>query len=316
MAGFLDNQSDLGLLGGVAEGFKQGMMAYQDQKKIQQGYAVQKQKLDLEQAERETTKKFHDDQLGQAGAKQGLIRGPDQQWVKSPEQLQTEKEDRDYKRSMSERMSGLKERQVKLQEESAGAKLSKPKAKSVPGFEHDNQTEVTDPEIRTLRDASADGNTMNKTLTEIADLTKSASEEDLLNPVSDVNNLIKNKIARAQLTYKGDSFAKLGVLAGPDMNILNQIIEDPTQIAGLAKGKEGIVKRLMDLKNSINYGIDAKMESRGFKRKGMLPQANAQQPQKVQVPPNFVRVSNGKETLTIPKSRLQDALKDNYAEVK
>lgn len=84
MAGFLDNQSDLGLLGGVAEGFKQGMVAYQDAKKRQQDLALQKQKLDLESADRKEQQDWHKQQTEIDLASKGLLR-TDKGLIENPE---------------------------------------------------------------------------------------------------------------------------------------------------------------------------------------------------------------------------------------
>lgn len=73
MAGLLEG-NDYGLIGGVAEGFKEGIRAYQNQKTIQKDYAIQKQKLDLEQQNRDELKRYHDEQTNLGLIKEGYKR--------------------------------------------------------------------------------------------------------------------------------------------------------------------------------------------------------------------------------------------------
>lgn len=307
MAGLLD---DYGLIGGIAEGFKEGIRAYQDQKKIQRDLEVQKQKLAFEENERKKTDEFRRSQLSQESAAKGLVELSPGKWEKSAETKAQEEEDKKYKRSITERTLGLKEKSFET-------KANKPKAQAIPGFEHDNETEVAGPEIRMLRDATADEKTANNLLNNIINLAKNASSKDLLDPTSDINRQIKSEASQAQLTYKGDSFAKLGVLTGPDLGILNSIIEDPTKLVSIGKGKEGTLKLLENLKKNISFGVDAKMASRGFSRKAQGIMATPTPvPTTTPIPKGYTKVSNGKETLTIPASNIADAVKDGYQEVK
>jgi len=64
--------------------------------------------------------------------------------------------------------------------------------------------------------------------------------------------------------YKGEDFAKLGVLAGPDMAILDKVIEDPGSISNLIGGRGGVVNRYQQLKDRVNRNYIDKIGSYGL----------------------------------------------------
>lgn len=108
MAGFLNDQADLGLLGGVAEGFKQGMMAYQDAKKRQQDLALQKAKLDLEDQNRAEQKRYHDQQIESGYTTKGFIRDSSGNWVRdsrAPDVLKQQSQEEIERRKLGEKFN-------------------------------------------------------------------------------------------------------------------------------------------------------------------------------------------------------------------
>lgn len=57
-----------------------------------------------------------------------------------------------------------------------------------------------------------------------------------------------------QLAYKGPDFAQLGVLAGPDMEILEDVVSSPTGARAWWRGKEAIAAQIDQVLNNIERG--------------------------------------------------------------
>jgi hypothetical protein len=144
-------------------------------------------------------------------------------------------------------------------------------------------------------------------------MIESANPRDLINPYSKTRKEIDNLRRDLQLVYKNEDFAKLGVLAGPDMAILEQIIENPASVSNLISGKEGVAQRLRSVADRAETGFQTKAQSFGLipamQGAGAAERIAPKQSSKI-------RVSNGKETLLIDASDLKDALADGYREVK
>ena len=65
--------------------------------------------------------------------------------------------------------------------------------------------------------------------------------------------------ANAHLIFKGDAFAKLGVLAGPDMEIIEKVIPaDPLDF------KFGLEKQYQQLKDDIRFRLNTQMKYIGL----------------------------------------------------
>lgn len=172
-----------------------------------------------------------------------------------------------------------KESQVRKAESDlklAGAKSEKlDKTLEIPGYKISPDVQPSKIEARQMRDAVSDSKTLNKLIEDTAEIARNASKFDLANPMSDVRNKIQNNLKQAQLLYKGPSFAQLGVLAGPDMEILDSIIENPVTMSSLAKGTEGVVSRLKSLTDSVNANVSNKLNVRGYIPNAEAPQQDA-----------------------------------------
>ena len=67
-------------------------------------------------------------------------------------------------------------------------------------------------------------------------------------------NAMVSLAKQLQLKYKGENFAQLGVLAGPDVEILEDVISSPTGVPAVLRGKTGITAKLDDLLTRIERG--------------------------------------------------------------
>lgn len=134
----------------------------------------------------------------------------------------------------------------------------------IPGYRKTEQYVGDEIEERTLRKAHTDLKKFQTTMTALKQRVKSAKPEDLANPYSDIRKAISNDLRDLQLTYKGEAFAALGVLTGPDMSILEQIIENPGTISNLISGKEGVTKRYDQALGRVNNAFNARIQSMGL----------------------------------------------------
>ena len=64
------------------------------------------------------------------------------------------------------------------------------------------------------------------------------------------------------LTYKGEEFAGLGVLTGPDLDILLKIMGDPTTLSATTADIQRV--KLEEFRNMLLAGYNKKLDSRGF----------------------------------------------------
>lgn len=139
----------------------------------------------------------------------------------------------------------------------------------IPGYTYDPSMKLSPKEIGDMRTAVSDANKLNGHLSKMRQLIDSADEKDLANPFSQVNKDINQEARSAQLIYKSPSFAQLGVLTGPDLSILEQVIERPTAFGLLTGGgKAGLSKRLQNVEMSSKGNLLKSLEARGIRPVG------------------------------------------------
>ena len=73
---------------------------------------------------------------------------------------------------------------------------------------------------------------------------------------------MESLIADIALAYKGDDFARLGVLNGDDLKILLKIMGDPTTLIGAPANQQ--LKKLTTFRNILLRGYNKKLDTRGF----------------------------------------------------
>lgn len=356
---------DIGLLGGIAEGIKGGMQGYNEgqdrkQKRLEmeakrksEETAQQRQRLMDEIALKD---KGYEVQPGQDIYQGGLVReggifspreqaemrfkaGLDGQDVDFGEGGEPSLKYRsDYLAQKRKASAGdpiqeaIKLAQLRKLQSDADAK-EKGRGSPVKGFKTTGDYAASSVEASKLRKGYADVQKFNSSLGSLESRVKNASKAELANPFSNTSKAIKNDLRDLQLMYKSPSFAELGVLTGPDLALLEEVIEDPGSLSNLYTGKDGVLARYGQLRDRVNtnltttlqsYGLEPEQteqivapqnglleETKGLVKKGaglILPEAQATS--------NKVRVSNGKETLLIDPSDLNDALKDGYRAVK
>lgn len=139
----------------------------------------------------------------------------------------------------------------------------------IPGLIYDNKTPIDKTELKKLREAYSDYKTLDSTLgrvssklKEIAKLPSGQARLKLLSP--SFQKELKNDLRQAQLAYKGEAFAKLGVLTGPDLAILEDVIENPSSISNVALGPQGVIDRISNLQKNMRSGVDNRLGVSGF----------------------------------------------------
>lgn len=149
----------------------------------------------------------------------------------------------------------------------AGAALEEQRRKGISpvlGFQKTANYVASPEEEKQIRSANADRLKFNTAMDGLISKVQSANPAELANPYSDVAKAVKNDLRDLQLVYKGEAFAKLGVLTGPDMAILSEIIENPGTVSNLISGKPGVVERYMQAKDRVNNGFSLRAESLGL----------------------------------------------------
>lgn len=134
----------------------------------------------------------------------------------------------------------------------------------IPGYQKGPNYVGDEIEERGLRSAAVDFNKFKTTMEGLKAKVKAAGEKDLINPYSPVRKAIENDLKDLQLTYKGDAFAKLGVLSGPDMSILEKIIENPSTFSNLVSGKEGVLERYDQALGRVTTGFNSRIQGMGL----------------------------------------------------
>lgn len=155
--------------------------------------------------------------------------------------------------------TGLIKNQMELAEASR-KKTTSP----VPGYQKGPNYVADDVEERSLRSGAASVQKFNGVLNALRSKVQSASKADLANPWSNVSKAIKNDLRDLQLIYKSKDFAELGVLTGPDLSLLEQVIEDPGSISNLYSGNDGVLSRYSQLQEKVQRGFDARAQAAGL----------------------------------------------------
>lgn len=122
-----------------------------------------------------------------------------------------------------------------------------------------------------LRNAQASVAKFNQLMSGLKAKVQAADQTELANPYSNTAKAIKNDLRDLQLTYKNDDFAKLGVLTGPDLRLLEEIIENPGSVSNLVSGKEGVLNRYDQATERVNSGFANKVSSLGLQKSAEAP---------------------------------------------
>ena len=172
-----------------------------------------------------------------------------------------------------------------LELDAARKKAAGQKVSPIKGFAKVGDLVIEPKDTIMLKAAQGDVNSFNNKMDGLIKRVQEASQIDLANPASNTSKKIMNDLRDIQLTYKGKSFADLGVLAGPDLMLLENIIENPGTLSNLVSGKEGVIERYRQAKDRLNQSFATKAQAYGLE-----PMAESEKP-----PSGPIVKLNGKE---------------------
>lgn len=133
----------------------------------------------------------------------------------------------------------------------------------IPGWKRDPNVRMDDAEVRQLRDAKAETESLDASIGNLEAAIKKHGIE--LNPRSPGYSEISSLMSDVKLKMKGPAAYQLGVLAGPDMAILDSLTGDPTSLRGAFRGTEDALVRLQTARKSAQDRLNSKAASRGYK---------------------------------------------------
>jgi hypothetical protein len=135
----------------------------------------------------------------------------------------------------------------------------------LPGFTWNQKTPFSQGDLSKLQSAASDRETLKSLLSKVADKVQNATKLELSNPASGVRRSIESDLADAQLLYKGESFANLGVLTGPDVSYLDKVLDPPSFANAVMRGgSDEALKRYASAVDRINERFNSKLKFKGF----------------------------------------------------
>lgn len=271
MADYFDT-ADNAALGGLGAAFKSAIQGWQDAEDRNMKRLEMESKLEAQKHERERHK-FLD---GLTARHQGFqVPQGGELYKTDPSQLQYDPE---YLALQEQKLNadpfGLKgiqrknadlEGVKKRQDIAEAAEAARRKSLSpIQGYQKTDSYVAGPVEEQHLRNAQASVAKFNQLMSNLKARVQAASRKELLNPVSNTAKAIKNDLRDLQLTYKNEDFAKLGVLTGPDLRLLEEVIENPGTISNLISGKEGVIERYDQALERVNSGFANKVSALGL----------------------------------------------------
>ena len=137
---------------------------------------------------------------------------------------------------------------------------------AIPGHTHDPKIKVPPPKVSALRDGIADAATMHGHIAELDALVAKHGLEVLPGPVK---TRMEALVRQLGIKAKGPAFAELGVLAGPDLQILDDMIGDPTSWRTVFKGGADDVRaRLGVFRDAVKTNMANKKRLYGYSESG------------------------------------------------
>lgn len=315
-------QYDLGLLGAADEAVKYAIQGYRDAQsdKLKQMELEAKLKADSENKKRqafEDRMKFHaeynfvpenpDDIYSKTVIpqseveknidpatgllKEGLIVQPAGILSKSDRQMADSNLEREYKTAMIESARRKPEMEkADIAYKNAQTRALNKKASGgeelnlLPGYDHDKSVPIEKGQISKLRKSVANKDSLVNTLNQVSDIVSKSDRVDLANPFSTTRQKLDNLLSDARLIYKSPEFAQLGVLTGPDLKILTDIIENPGSVKNLYNGQSAYVDRLNGVIKRASSNVDNQLSLNGFRPKnqnGLLTKPKQSKPKSV-----------------------------------
>ena len=136
---------------------------------------------------------------------------------------------------------------------------------AVPGYERTGEVLPKVEEAQKFRDATAEANNLVKSLTRLKELVKNHGPYEY---GGEAGAEMKSLVRDIQLQSKGPAMYQLGVLAGPDMEILEDITSDPESFSSMFT-REGTRQSQIDTQlEALAQRIGSKAKALGYKEVG------------------------------------------------
>lgn len=192
-------------------------------------------------------------------------------WELTSKEQQAQKE-REFKGSEGKLDRASAERIARIRAEAAKARAAKKAEEdepmpvdAVPGLIYDQKTTVDSPSFRKVQEGMGAYNKLMNEVKYLKDITRKHGRAGFTSPTArqDVNEAI----TQIQLTLKSPAFEALGVLAGPDMDILKKLILHPYSGTGMWEGPDGLLDRFERFRKGAEEDFENKMKPYGFSLK-------------------------------------------------
>lgn len=135
----------------------------------------------------------------------------------------------------------------------------------IPGYVRTQNVPVRDPELSKARTVVGQVKPMEDDITQLQALIKQYGSFE--NPYSEAGRRMQSLARAIQLKLKSEAFLQLGVLAGPDLALLETQIPDTGSIKNMGQA-DAFIKQLEDVKRRLRGGVDEQMRMIGFEREG------------------------------------------------
>ena len=134
----------------------------------------------------------------------------------------------------------------------------------VPGWQKTQNVPIEKTELKQFRDRSAKVPRVMEKIDRLKNMiTKYGAYE---NPYGEAGVMMRQLSNDIKLDLKGPEFKELGVLAGPDMAILEALIPDPASWDNAFRGDRSVTRSLDELKNNLQRDIEAGGRQLGFEK--------------------------------------------------
>lgn len=124
--------------------------------------------------------------------------------------------------------------------------------------------QVSKEEIEKIRKAEADSETLINALQGYASAFKKAGGMERGKSALDFSTNLNTKYNNAALLVKGDTLYNLGVLSGPDLEILQKTVADPSTFKGAVTDVDTVQEQVNTLIKQIRDGFTNKKKSMGL----------------------------------------------------
>ena len=148
-------------------------------------------------------------------------------------------------------------------------KSEKAKGFYLEGYELDQSSAPKETEVQKLRDAQANARTMQQTIDELLGLYRKYGTEALPGAAKSRMEALAYDL---MLSAKGENMYQLGVLTGPDLDVLAKVVPNPTggrgSVLDFLSGDQNVLQKLETLKQQVSRRFENAARARGYRRGG------------------------------------------------